>query len=314
VAQHGGFSCRSPEPRHSGAKAYVSGNALTPVDLATGKAGKPLPSLADTIAIAISPDGRTAYAGTPYSVVPIDTTTNAVGTPIATPAGAASIAISPDGRTAYAAGSGGITPIFLRTCTAGRVIATPWLAFTGPIAITPDGRTAYLAGSLERDSGQDSPGYFRVDLARGDAGEFLPAPGEFAAIAPDLRTAYIAAGPSVIPFSLVTGKAGKPIAMPGLGAGPIAITPDGHTAYVGILKPQTPSAGTVVPVDLAADTAGTPIHVPTYPYSIFAIAITADGRTAYATNLVSVMPIQLATRKAGRPITMPGAASIAITP
>jgi|SRR5450756_487288 len=41
---HGGFSCRGPVPRHPSAKAYVVGYAaLIPVDLATGKAGKPLP-------------------------------------------------------------------------------------------------------------------------------------------------------------------------------------------------------------------------------------------------------------------------------
>jgi hypothetical protein len=48
----------------------------------------------------------------------------------------------------------------------------------------------------------------------------------------------------------------------------------------------------VVPVDLAAGTAGTPIHVPSYPYSVIGIAITADGRTAYATNSAWVIPVQ----------------------
>jgi DNA-binding beta-propeller fold protein YncE len=318
VPQHGGFSCRGPVLRHSSAKAYVAGHTtLTPVDLATGKIGKPLPSLADPIAIAISPDGRTAYAGTAHSVVPIDVATNAVGSPIATPAGAQSIAISPDGRTAYAAGSGGITPISLRTCTADRVIATPRLGLSGPIAITPDGRTAYLAGSLESGDGQtETPGFLRVDLARGIAGQFLPTPGmSGAAVAPDGRTAYVTAGRSVVPVSLVTGKAGKPIEIPGLGGGPISITPNGHTAYVGILKPETKSAGIVVSIDLADGTAGTPIHVPSYPFSIIDIAIAADGRTAYATNLASVIPIQLAAGKASSPITMPdGAYFIAVTP
>jgi len=318
VPQHGGFSCGGPALRHSAAKAYVVGHtALTPVDLATGKIGKPLPSIADPIAIVISPDGRTAYAGTPYSVVPIDVATNAVGRPIAVPAGAESIAFSPDGCTAYAAGSGGITTIFLRTRTVGQVIATPRLGLSGPIALAPDGRTAYLAGDLESDNGQDqaeSSGFLRVDLTRGVAGKFLPTPGMVgAAIVPDGQMAYITVGRSVVPFSLETGEAGEPIEIPGFG-GPVAITPDGRTAYVGILKPATPS-NVVVPIDLAAGTAGTPIHVPGYPFSIFDIAIAADGRTAYATDVTSVIPIQLATRKADSPITMPdGAYSIAVTP
>ena len=87
------------------------------------------------------------------------------------------IAISPDGRTAYAAGSGGVTPIFLSTCTVGRVIATPGLDVLGPIAISPDGRTANLAGYLESADGQtQTAGFLRVDLARGIAGKFLPVP------------------------------------------------------------------------------------------------------------------------------------------
>jgi hyaluronoglucosaminidase len=311
---HGGFSCRGPVPRHPTAKAYVVGHTgLIPVDLATGKAGRPLASLADPIAIAIAPDKRTAYADTAYSVVPINVTTNAVGQPIATPAGAQVLAISPDGRTAYAAGSGGITPIFLSNCTVGRVIATPSLDLLGSIAITPDGRTAYLAGYLDGAAGSDdqteTPGFLRIDLVHGIAGKFLPVPGMYdAAVAPDGRMAYVATGTSVVPVSLVTGKAGRPIKMPAPGGGTIAIAPDGRTAYVGILKPETPDAGVVVPIDLAAGTAGTPIHVPSYPYSIIDIAITANDRTAYATNLASVIPIHLATRKAGRPITMPGGA------
>jgi hypothetical protein len=313
---HGGFSCRGQVPRHPSAKGYVVGHtAISPVDLATGKVGKPLLSSADPIAIVISPDRRTAYAGTPYSVVPINVTNNAVGKPIATPAGAEAIAISPGGRTAYAAGSGGVTPIYLSTCTVGRVIATPGLDIPGLIAITPDGRTAYLTGYLA-DGQTETAGFLRVDLARGIAGKFLPVPGMYAAaVAPDGRMAHITGGPSVIPISLVTGKAGKPIKTPGLGGGSIAITPDGRTAYVGNLKPLAPDAGIVIPIDLAAGTAGKPIHVPSYPNSILDIAITANARTAYAVSLASVIPINLTTRKAARPITMPdGAYSIAITP
>jgi hypothetical protein len=319
VPPHGGF-CRGPVLRHGHAKAYVIGsNGLTAVDLATGKTGKPLLSRADPKAIAISPDGRTAYAGTAYSVVPIDVTTNAVGQPIPTPAGAESIAISPDGRMAYASGGSGITPISLRTCTAGRVIATPQLLLYGPIAITPDGRTAYLAGTTEDDNGATGPsGFLRVDLTRGIAGKLLPTPAfDAAAVTPDGRTGYIAGGQSVVPVNLATGKAGKPIKVPGLlGVGSIAISPDGHTAYVGNVKPETPNAGVVVPVDLATGTAERPIHVPSYPVSIIDIAITADGRTAYVPNEASVIPVHLATGRAGKPIKMPdgGAYFIAVTP
>jgi DNA-binding beta-propeller fold protein YncE len=320
ASAHGSFSCRGSAPRHHAAEAFVVGRtALTPVDLATGKAGRPLSSPADPIGFAISPDGRTAYAGTDESVIPIDITTDAVGEPIATPAGAEFLAITPDGRMAYAAGNGndaGITPIFLHTCTTGRVIATPWFSPIA-IAIAPGGQIAYVAGELDIDNGQQqAQGFLRVDLARGIAGKFLPVPGmEDAAVAPDGRMAYVTAGRSVIPVSLPSGNLGAPIQVPGLGAGSIAITPSGRTAYVGILKPETPDAAMIVPIDLAAGTAGTPIHVPSYPFSVTGITITADGRTAYAANSAWVMPVHLATGKAGKRITMPdGAYFIAITP
>jgi DNA-binding beta-propeller fold protein YncE len=319
-AAHGSSSCRGPALRHHDAKAFVVGrSALTLVDLATGKAGRPLRSPADPVAIVMSPDGRTAYAGTDTSVVPIDVATGAAGEPIATPAGAELLTVTPDGRTAYAAGNGngaGITPVFLSTCTVGRVIATPGLT-PSAIAIAPGGQTAYVAGYLETDDGQNqTPGFLRVDLARGIAGKFLPVPGlQDAAVAPDGRMAYVTAGRSVIPVSLATGKTGTPIQLPGLGAGTIAITPSGRTAYVGILKPLTPDAAVIVPVDLTAGTAGTPIHVPSYPFSVTGITIAADGRTAYAANSAWVIPLDLAAGKAGRRITMPdGAYFIAITP
>jgi YVTN family beta-propeller protein len=51
----------------------------------------------------------------------------------------------------------------------------------------------------------------------------------------------------------------------------IAITPDGTTAYV-----ANYNSGTVSPIDLAIDTAGTPITVGTKP---IAIAIVPSGGT-----------------------------------
>jgi hypothetical protein len=126
--------------------------------------------------------------------------------------------------------------------------------------------------------------------------------------------AYVTDGASVVPISLVTGKVGQPIKTPGPGGGSIAITPDGRTAYEGILKPAAPDAGIVIPINLAAGTAGKPIHVPSYPYSILDIAITANACTAYVVNLASVIPVNLTTRKAARPIAMTaGAYFIAIT-
>jgi hypothetical protein len=61
----------------------------------------------------------------------------------------------------------------------------------------------------------------------------------------------------------------------------------------------------VVPVDLVTGTARTAIGVPSYPFSITDIVIAGDGRTAYAAANSSVIPIDLTTRTAAKPIALP---------
>ena len=74
-------------------------------------------------AIAITPNGKTAYvfSVTSDTVTPITTATNTAGPPIPVGAAPAAIAITPDGKTAYVANydSGTVTPITTATNTAG---------------------------------------------------------------------------------------------------------------------------------------------------------------------------------------------------
>ena len=62
-------------------------------------------------------------------------------------------------------------------------------------------------------------------------------------------------------------------------------------------------SGTVTPITLSTNTAGTPITVGTSP---FAIAITPNGQTAYVDNYGSgtVTPITISSNTAGTPITV----------
>jgi YVTN family beta-propeller protein len=71
----------------------------------------------------------------------------------------------------------------------------------------------------------------------------------------------------VIPIATATNTAGPPIPA---GAGVIAITPDGKTAYI-----TNQISGTVTPITTATNTAGPPIPVGTDP---FWIAITPGHR------------------------------------
>jgi hypothetical protein len=123
-------------------------NALTPVNTATNTAGKPIKVAEVPNAIAITPDGRTAYVVSnpgfggkgSNAVMPISTATNTPGRPIPVGNGAFGIAITPDGKTAYVADSGydrghTVTPISTATNTAGKLIQVG--KGPGPIAITP---------------------------------------------------------------------------------------------------------------------------------------------------------------------------------
>jgi YVTN family beta-propeller protein len=286
------------------ATAYVvcfGAGTVTPIDVATGRAGTAIQPGNSPWTVAITPDGKTAYvAGYNGGVTPVNLATGRVGTPIPVGGGMDAIAITPDGRTAYVAHNDGVTPIDLATGRAGTLIPVNLGNNEKAIAITPDGKTAYV-GNFVADS------ITPIDLATGRVGTPIPAGALAIAITPDGRTAYAADG-DLTPIDLATGTAGTPI-QAGNGVWAVAITPDGKTAYVADF-----GNGSVTPVDLATGSAGTPIHVGGSPD---AIAITPNGKTAYVGNWAghTVTPIDLATGLAGTPIQVGQAPNeIVITP
>src|SRR5947208_3548711 len=87
-----------------------------------------------------------------------------------------------------------------------------------------------------------------------------------------------------------------------------AATSSQFTVYV------TDFDGGMVPIDVATNTAGTPINVGVNPVRV---AITPDGATAYVANRGSgtVTPIDVATNTPGTPINVGAEAyDVAITP
>jgi DNA-binding beta-propeller fold protein YncE len=137
------------------------GGVVEPIDLATNSLGAGLPPPINTYprAIAITPDGKTAYVvaegtGSGGEVVPIYLTGKYLtsGAPIQTPNGTTpfSITIAPNGKTAYvmniasAGGNGSVMPIDLVTNTAGPLVAIEGNPVA--IAIAPDGETLYVTG------------------------------------------------------------------------------------------------------------------------------------------------------------------------
>ncbi|HEX3946209.1 MAG TPA: IPT/TIG domain-containing protein, partial [Acidimicrobiales bacterium] len=133
--------------------AYVTSrstsSSVTPIDLATGSIGAPiaLPATAAPSAVAITPDGVTAYVvGTTGLASPIDVATGTVGTGIVTGDATQAIAVNPDGTAAYAvsATDGRIASISIPGGTSGTVATVGTNLNLVAIAVAPDGRTAYV--------------------------------------------------------------------------------------------------------------------------------------------------------------------------
>ena len=99
-------------------------------------------------------------------------------------------------------------------------------------------------------------------------------------------------------ISTVSGTAIKTINV-GRGAGAIAITPDGKTAYV-----VSNGSGTVTPIRTATHTARKAVKV-SGQLQPRGIAITPDGTTAYAAGGV-LTPIRTATNTALKAIQLGG--------
>jgi YVTN family beta-propeller protein len=319
--------------------AYVinsGGGTVTPIDLATNTAGKPIDVPGEPVAMAVAPDGKTVYVAggaansgpeptSAQTVTPIDLTTNTPGKPITLTDPADAIAIPPDGKTAYVINgfpSRTVTRINIATNTAEKPINLS--AEPEEIAMAPDDNTAYLTvaastkvkpGSKITVRGPVQYDFMPFDLATDKLGKPVKlgsAQPEAIAIASDGKTGYVVSQSSstviaVTPIDLTTLKTEKPInistkpgPMQGYYGQPlaIAIAPDGITAYV-----ADGALSTVTPIDLTTNTPGKPISF-SGKVGADAIAISTNGAAAYVANQPSstVTPIDLATNKPEKPI------------
>jgi DNA-binding beta-propeller fold protein YncE len=240
----------------------------------------------------------------PPGLLPVDLANHRTMRPIALPSDALGVHVTSDRRTAYVMVGTSLVPIDLSTGARGKAIAVP--AGSSTYAIAPDGRTAYVL---------EGRALVPIDLRTGTAGRsiivtdlsadniIIAAGGRAACLTGTTITASGNLEHQVIePVDLTQGKASRPITVPSLlGA---AIAPDGRTAYVA-------SGNVLERIDLATGRVGQSLRLPTM-LGIGAIAITSDGRTAYVGNLKPenppggiVVPIDLATLKAGPPIRVP---------
>ena len=226
---------------------------LTPVDLATMRAGRPIEVAPNGWSIEyglLSPDG-----GTFYAVVDNDSTSwvssvnlrTGARTRIAVPGGADTIALSPDGQTLYVSDDrNAIVPVATATGQAGRPIPLPpdadQDATPNYLAVAPDGGTIYVGLA-----GQSDTEVAGIDVATGAT---LPWTYHSAddldglLLAPNGRTLYLgdrgcpsddspASGTcSLIAVSAATGRqVGKPLPLSDDPTG-MAATPDGRNLIV----------------------------------------------------------------------------------
>jgi YVTN family beta-propeller protein len=276
-------------------------DSVTPIDLATRQAGRPIRVGRDPEAIAVAPGGKTGYVVNEGSgtVTPIDLATQRAETPILVGRDPQAIAIAPNGKAAYVVneGSGTVTPIDLATQRA----ETPIPVGRDPqaIAIAPNGRTALV---LDWGSASVTP----IRIGSADGGRPAGRAGRpirvgsypFAvSIGPGGRIAYVASygADTVTPIDVGAARAGRPIRV-GQAPNALAITPDGGTVYV-----VDGDSEAVTPISGITGHTGRLIKV---GYSPTAIAV--SGGTAYVVNTISgtVTPVSVRSGLAGRAINV----------
>jgi DNA-binding beta-propeller fold protein YncE len=276
------------------------GHTVTPVDIATGKPGRPITVGTGPQDLAVTPDGRMLYALlSDGRITPVDLAAGTARIPIHVTGGASVMTVSPDSRTLYIA-TGNNEIVAVDTATGRRdstiPLGTPASGDVGPNAMTvsPDGTTLYVADSddtvIPVSLATRTPGN-PVTVGNPD----LTMPMALA-VSPDGKTVYAAvngdygfgSGPNtLVAISTATGTVSKTITY---GQGPIALTiaPDGRTLYVlnGNYGDFVTDESTVTPVRTADGTPRKPIRTAGLfsHASAFSFAITPDSRTAYVSQ------------------------------
>ena len=289
--------------------ANTAGSTVTPIRAASHTAGRPIRVGRGPALIAISPDGQTAYVVSvgstlpdvpgPVTLTPIRTATNRPGREITVCAAEnlggvispGAIAITPDSQTVYISCPGMVVPVRAEAGTASEPVR---LSSAGALAMAADGRTLYVANP---DGDTVTP----VSTATGEPGPPIvvdSSPGGMV-LTPDGTAVLVLTSAGVTPVDTATNRAGQPVAIQG--AYGLAVAPGGGPAYVLARPDPNSQQGFVVPVDIRASTAGTPIEVGLDPADI---VFTPDGAMAYVANYASesVTPIQVPGGRAGPPI------------
>jgi hypothetical protein len=331
----------------NGATAYVVGaynddtgapGSLISVSTSSHVVGRTV-KVPNPIAVAVPPSGNTVYvlggfdaasqpAGTPSDLYPVDTATGAIGKIIKVASNPSEIAVTPSGRDLYVLGANEVTPVVTATFAAAPPLK---LTATG-MAISPNSNTAYF---LDPSNLEVVP-LATASNTRGKpigTGAFIP---EALAVSPNGQELYVVGTPDaalghglpdavLLTYNTATGTLHKTVDL-----GPyseaigwaVALTPNGQKAYALGYGKTSSSQGLVVPVNTVTGVAGPPIHV---GFNASTIVASPNGTWAYVLDngtppggsgperAGSVVPIDVATGKAGKAIPIAPYAEVMAT-
>jgi len=316
LLQTAGELTESAVPQYAYVTSGFGSDTVSTIDTKTNQVvGSPISFSREPRAVAITPDGKTAYVAgwNSNSVLAIDTQTDEiVGSPIRVGEHPGGIAITPDGRYAYVTNEGALGEelgsVSVIDTETNEVVGSPITVGKRPdgIAITPDGKHAYVANN---QSGSVSVIDTETNEVVGSpitVGNVPRTPREIA-ITPNGKFAYVTGGESDV--SVIDTQTNKEVGSPILvGDRPegIAITPDGRRAYV------ADGLGFSV-IDTQTNQAVSETEIGEFPDGV---AITPDGKVAYIgySGHVSVVNTR-SNQVVGSPINVgSNATTIAITP
>jgi DNA-binding beta-propeller fold protein YncE len=280
-------------------------DALSPKVIPTVAAGDA------PFAIAVSPDGKSAYVANVFAngaggVSEYDVGAGGELTPKALPAVAAgnepaAIAISPDGKSVYVAnrrshGAAAVSEFDVGAFGELSPKATPAVAGGDEpygIAVSPDGESVYVTNL--NTNGAD--GVSQYDVGAGGELSLKTVPTVAAgtspaaiAVSPDGRSVYVTDSGTSKVSQYDVGAGGelspKPTAMVASGPGPsgIAVSPDGKSVYVTTIALN--ANGGVSEYDVGVGGQLSPKTIPTAAAGAQpdGIAISPDGKSVYVTN------------------------------
>lgn len=317
-----------------------------PDESCSNAVGTPIPVGRHPDAVAITPNGETAYVANfgSNNVTPINTASDSAGTSaswIAVGNEPDALAITPDGRYVYVAnaGSGTISKISTATSQVTSTIAvggTP-----SAIAISPDGLTAYVTdnavGFMDVIPINLNSGVVEAGIALGDVCNTSPNGAVTSPIAvnvsPDGSSVYVLSrGSTTVPGALTTIAAGasapagcspavEPSSTLTVGRSPssMAVSPDGSEIVV------TTEGSATVPAAVY-ETSASEISFTPYAASVTdptGVAIDPSNSAVYVTNDVpagdsasgvSVFSVSNTTSSATLVPAGTGTSAIAITP